>query len=285
MSLPTIYQDLKRAYVGSLGCDVPTRYQSCFVAWGGSAEVQYIYGRWARELPAEGRVLVVGVVGGRDFFLMKSLGFDVVGLDIAPQPEIAPVVTGNVEEELPFDEAEFDLVIISEVLEHLRNDVAALENIARVLKPAGKLIVSLPYYNDYSDGHVRIHSPRSAERLLAMGGFRIDDQVERPGLFRPGWLNPLQHALCLASWLVKRKTTYGFTNRLIGAWDWTLGHNLGLRAWRKRSKGFGAYFLCSRAAHVDAAELNRSIYSTGGETSGDGPEGSVRPSRAERQSA
>jgi len=165
--LSELYRELTREYVRGLGCEVPERYQSSFVAWGGSADVQHIYSRWAGHLSHSAKVLVVGVVGGRDFFLMRSLGFDVIGVDVAEHPEIDPVVTANIEDELPFEENEFDLVIVSEVLEHLRRDVDALEHIARVLKPNGKLIVSLPYYNDHAEGHVRVHSPLSASHIFA----------------------------------------------------------------------------------------------------------------------
>ena len=37
------YSILKRRYLNSLGYQVPEKYQSTFVCWGGAAEVQYIY--------------------------------------------------------------------------------------------------------------------------------------------------------------------------------------------------------------------------------------------------
>lgn len=48
---------------------------------------------------------------------------------------------------LPYENNFFDLVICSEVLEHLKNDKKALVELHRVLKPKGKLIVTVPNYN------------------------------------------------------------------------------------------------------------------------------------------
>lgn len=47
-------------------------------------------------------------------------------------------------EDFPFAEAHFDVVVFSEVMEHLRFPQKALKEIARVLKPDGRLIGSVP---------------------------------------------------------------------------------------------------------------------------------------------
>jgi len=46
---------------------------------------------------------------------------------------------------IPFESNTFDLALCIEVLEHLPDDIAAIREIARVLKPGGSLIVSVPY--------------------------------------------------------------------------------------------------------------------------------------------
>jgi SAM-dependent methyltransferase len=48
-------------------------------------------------------------------------------------------------ERLPFPDASFDLVLTSDVMEHVRNDVAAHREIARVLRPGGHYIFTVPY--------------------------------------------------------------------------------------------------------------------------------------------
>lgn len=45
---------------------------------------------------------------------------------------------------LPFEDNIFDLVLHTEVLEHIENDESAVREISRVLKPGGRLILSVP---------------------------------------------------------------------------------------------------------------------------------------------
>ncbi len=45
---------------------------------------------------------------------------------------------------LPFPDAIFDAVILSEVLEHLDDDLAGLREVARVLRPGGRVAVTVP---------------------------------------------------------------------------------------------------------------------------------------------
>jgi ubiquinone/menaquinone biosynthesis C-methylase UbiE len=47
-------------------------------------------------------------------------------------------------EDFPFSDAQFDVVVFSEVMEHLRFPQKALKEITRVLKPSGRLIGSVP---------------------------------------------------------------------------------------------------------------------------------------------
>lgn len=48
--------------------------------------------------------------------------------------------------DLPFDDASFDTIILSDVLEHLYKPERCWQNMARVLRPRGKLIMNVPFY-------------------------------------------------------------------------------------------------------------------------------------------
>lgn len=48
-------------------------------------------------------------------------------------------------EALPFSDASFDVVFILDVLEHVENERATLSEIFRVLKPGGRLMLSVPH--------------------------------------------------------------------------------------------------------------------------------------------
>jgi SAM-dependent methyltransferase len=77
-------------------------------------------------------------------------GNDVVGLDVdaaalskAEALGIQPV-QANVEEPLPFEDASFDAVVAGELFEHLQFPDALVAEVARVLRPGGVLVGSVP---------------------------------------------------------------------------------------------------------------------------------------------
>jgi ubiquinone/menaquinone biosynthesis C-methylase UbiE len=55
-------------------------------------------------------------------------------------------VVADLNELLPLEAAQFDTVILSDVLEHIREPQQLVREIFRVLKPGGKLIMNVPYF-------------------------------------------------------------------------------------------------------------------------------------------
>lgn len=101
---------------------------------------------------------------------------------------------------LPFGDAAFDCVIISEVLEHLHDDAAALGEVVRVLRPGGVLAVSVPRtvpeavcwvlsrrYRSTPGGHVRIYRRAQLERLVRSSGCRVVARHFAHALHSPFW--------------------------------------------------------------------------------------------------
>jgi len=81
---------------------------------------------------------------------------------------------------LAFEDASFDKVLCSEVLEHIEDDHAAVSEFARVLRPGGLLVVTVPseasIVHQYEDafGHVRPgYSFESLRALLQSQGLTI----------------------------------------------------------------------------------------------------------------
>ena len=81
--------------------------------------------------------------------------------------------------ELPFKDAVFDVVMASDVLEHIQNDVAAAGEIARVLRPGGTAIITVPAHpwlfseHDAALHHCRRYSKTSFRDLLDSSGMKI----------------------------------------------------------------------------------------------------------------
>lgn len=86
---------------------------------------------------------------------------------------------------LPFKDNFFDLVICSEVLEHIHDHKAAVSETVRVLKPGKDLVVSVPRYlpericwtlsenyHNVANGHIRIYKKKNLVDLLEKGGLK-----------------------------------------------------------------------------------------------------------------
>ncbi len=75
---------------------------------------------------------------------------------------------------LPFEDNSYDMIICSEVVEHIKDDTAAVRELSRVLKPGGKLIFSVPHdstINQKTYGRFAHERPGyTKEKLVTMFG-------------------------------------------------------------------------------------------------------------------
>lgn len=77
--------------------------------------------------------------------LPRGKGLSACDMDAGPfSAEGVPFTRCNVDEGLPYPDASFDAVVAIEVMEHTRTPYRVLGEIARVLRPGGMLIFSVP---------------------------------------------------------------------------------------------------------------------------------------------
>ena len=101
---------------------------------------------------------------------------------------------------LPFPDASVDRVMASEVLEHIPDDVTAMAEIFRVLKPGGRAVVTVPRYgpericwalsDEYhanEGGHIRIYTASVVRSRLASVGLTPGDSHHAHALHAPFW--------------------------------------------------------------------------------------------------
>jgi SAM-dependent methyltransferase len=85
----------------------------------------------------------------------------------------------NVVERLDGIKEQYDLVYSSNVLEHIENDFQALDSLASLIKPSGRIAIYVPAFSilfselDRSVGHYRRYSKRELKAKVQASGFRI----------------------------------------------------------------------------------------------------------------
>jgi SAM-dependent methyltransferase len=101
---------------------------------------------------------------------------------------------------LPFADGCFDRIVASEVLEHIPDDTTAIGELARVLRPGGRMAVTVPRcgpevlnwllsdaYHEVPGGHIRIYRRSELRRRVGAAGLRPTGGHHTHGLHSPYW--------------------------------------------------------------------------------------------------
>jgi SAM-dependent methyltransferase len=103
-----------------------------------------------KYVPLEGRrILDIGCGIGMYLLAMRAFSEQVCGVDIDAQraaqahQQLRHIAVASAEQ-LPFVHNAFDVVLLHEVVEHLRDDRGAIQEAYRVLAPGGRMIIFAP---------------------------------------------------------------------------------------------------------------------------------------------
>ncbi len=153
---------------------------------------------FVQSLPAVGAALDLGCGDGRltgDLEAERVVAADVSAraLGHAKQRlgDWAEFVETDPDEDLPFGDNDFDLVLLADVLEHVRDVQLLLSEVRRILKPGGEVAISTPSVTRASlllrgpeppfSPHLRFFSKRTLRETLDALGFGIDEVRGRRG--------------------------------------------------------------------------------------------------------
>ena len=138
------------------------------------------------KLLPQATILEIGCSGGPLMQRLRAAGYaNVTGIDVSgPAIELAqargvPHVAVMDGAALEFADARFDLVIASDVLEHIEDEARALREWARVLRPGGWLLVFVPAHaylwseHDVVNHHFRRYSRRGLVGALERAGLHV----------------------------------------------------------------------------------------------------------------
>jgi SAM-dependent methyltransferase len=136
-----------------------------------------------RERDTGLRILDAGCGTGRNLLEFGTLG-RVAGVDVSPEAiefcrrrGIEGVRQGQVEQ-LPFADRSFDLILATDVLEHVEDDLVALRELHRVAATGGRLLATVPAYrwlwsqHDHAYHHFRRYTLRRLRGRALAGGWQ-----------------------------------------------------------------------------------------------------------------
>lgn len=219
----------------------------------------YIANKFIMDEINSGPVLVIGDYTGRDFLPLKKKYPDTKLLDIVDNKiaDTCDLTLQSICDKTSFKQESFQYIVMAEVIEHLWEDMAALQEIHRLLVSGGALVMTVPFYHDKPEHHFRIHSPKTIRRLLEHGGFEIECWTYRGLAIRtPNWLVAFA-ALLLVPFLGRNSL------RLINEKVYMF-HNIlsGSKRLNKLTNGYGAFIVARKTlSHLDSIAMQKSAFS------------------------
>ena len=179
------------------------------------------------------RVLDIGCGTGNHLLLFSKLGLDISGLDASPYMiDMAKKRLGNrctlktgMAEDLPFDDNEFDLVILINSLEFLDDPVQALKEAGRVAKRKVFITVTNAFSLSYTYDRVRTLFRETIHQYMKsynLWGLKSKVQ-EAYGPVPIEWR-------CEQSWASYQRDSSGSSPHMRGLRGWPFGSFLGLAA-------------------------------------------------------
>lgn len=222
------------------------------------------------QLPRHAEVLDAGTSTGTNLRLLRELGFsNVQGVDISEdairfcaEKQLGPVLHGDLCS-LPFASAQFDLVLATDVIEHLEDDRQAVSELFRVLKPGGFALITVPAFpslwglQDDVAHHKRRYRMHSLRPLLHRAGFNCLHAFHFNFLlFLPIWVARRVISLLRLKLRSENDVNNQLINRLL---SWIFRCDIGVAPWLRPPFGVSILLLCSKpvdcAAPVPATRL------------------------------
>lgn len=153
------------------------------------------------------RIAEIGCGTGGNLAMLAQLG-SVTGVEcndwargIASRKSNLSIMSGHLPDAVPLEKASYDLVALFDVLEHVKDDLGALLTIGTLLRPHGRVILTVPALqwlwsaHDECHHHYRRYTPARLRYLATAAGFRIE---------ACGYFNTLLFPLLLLVRLIKR---------------------------------------------------------------------------------
>jgi len=101
--------------------------------------------RQARTVPQHARVLDVGAGDAPYAELFAHTDYVTLDWESSPHDGARTAAVSASADAIPLPDASFDVVVLTQVLEHVRRPAVVIAEIARVLRPGGRLLATVPF--------------------------------------------------------------------------------------------------------------------------------------------
>lgn len=140
----------------------------------------------------KGKILDVGCGDGTILIQFQRNGNELYGCDISEKAvqvakskygDFCNFTVGDITKSSSLPEGKFDVIICSEILEHIENDELAIKNLYTKLETGGYLLVTTPLSEKYWSvhdnlaGHVRRYEKDKLEKKITKNGFQIRKSI------------------------------------------------------------------------------------------------------------
>ncbi|PAQ01861.1 class I SAM-dependent methyltransferase [Mesorhizobium mediterraneum] len=138
------------------------------------------------DLPAKARIVEIGAGTGGNIQMLEQFGavtaveMSDLAREIAGEKTGRDFLAGHLPDNIPVAPQSCDLICLFDVLEHVAEDEASLAAIRQMLKPGGRVILTVPAHqwlwstHDVGLHHMRRYSRNLLRERIEKAGFTID---------------------------------------------------------------------------------------------------------------
>ncbi|MEN8236173.1 MAG: class I SAM-dependent methyltransferase [Pseudomonadota bacterium] len=167
------------------------------------------------NLKQNASILDVGTSSGTNLRMLKAMGFThFKGIDISPlaaqiakDKGLGKVDIGNICK-LPYPKSHFDLILATDIIEHVDDDLLALQELQRVLKSNGTILLTVPAFPSlWGLQDIVSHHKRRYRKAQLIAKFKAAN-------LHPRTLYHFNYLLFIPIWLMRQIIKIGQPNNL-----------------------------------------------------------------------
>lgn len=148
--------------------------------------IETVIKKHVKEINPEYKILDIGCGTGGNFNLLSKYSQNIIGLENDPYAANLSkekynfnIIQGNLPDNIPFPDENFDLITLFDVLEHVDDDETSLKNILAKIKPGGHFLLTVPAYQflwsdlDVINDHKRRYTLKELSNKVKQSGLNI----------------------------------------------------------------------------------------------------------------